>query len=112
MAVAIAASEELVDLTGEGFDADMRLTPPFASSSVVAPLNLHAAVGPRDRKICATTHAYACDDPAVHQPFGRSKRRGGGRIASTDRQRLSRAPGAATEGTGLAQAPKTIAAEP
>jgi hypothetical protein len=33
VAVAIAASEELVDLTGEGFDADMRLTPPFASSS-------------------------------------------------------------------------------
>src|SRR5262245_17933338 len=74
--VEIAASEELVDLAAEGFDAGIRLgqfiaadmvavrlTRPFRFIIVGSPSYL-AAAGPSGRKTCATMRACAFDDQA------------------------------------------------
>ena len=68
--VEISASEELVDLAADGFDAGIRLgqfiaadmvavrlTKPFSLIIVGSPAYLAVAAGPSDPTICANTRA-------------------------------------------------------
>ena len=83
--VEIAASEELVDLAAEGFDAGIRLgqfiaadmvavplSPPFRFVVVGSPDYLARRDRPERSTICASTLACECDDPAARSRYGRS----------------------------------------
>ena len=127
--VEIAASEELVDLAAEGFDAGIRLgqfiaadmvavrlTPPFPLVVVGSPAYLAGADGPSAPTICVSTPACACAGRTARSRPGplstatsRSRAVVSGPLIANDFPTML---GAAVEGMGLAQVPEPIAAGP
>ena len=126
--VEIAASEELVDIAAEGFDAGIRLgqfiaadmvavrlTPPFPLRGRRQPrLSTPAADGPSASTICVSTPACACAARTGRSRPGplstatrRSKSIVSGPLIANDIPTML---GAAVEGLGLAQVPEPIAA--